>query len=109
MSLEDVKLAEQLPPFSEGLTITITRAERIKTLQRGFDGVRVVGKDENGVEYGEVLWVRPTIGAKSKLGAFVTELGKNLNEWVGKTITITRWRQKDREIQVIKAQKKTQK
>jgi len=95
--ITDVKLAERRP-FYEGLEGNITKAEIVKTAVHGWDGVRVVLQDDNGVEYSEVLWKRNEVGPKSKLGAFILELGDNTDDWVGKRIKILVWKEKAREI-----------
>jgi hypothetical protein len=96
------KLVEPLPPFSEGLTGTITNAEKVTTRVRGLRGVRVTIKGDDGREYAEMLWLREQFGRGSKLGAFVTALGANLKEWIGKRIRIVSWKPRDRRIEVAK-------
>jgi len=104
--ITDVKLAERRP-FYEGLEGVIVQAEEVKTLIRGYNGIRVTIKDDNGVEYSEMLWKRPEVGTRSKLGAFMTELGDDTDEWIGKRIKILVWKEKAREIaQVVPKGKK---
>jgi hypothetical protein len=102
----DVQLAEELPRFQTGQTLTIKAAEIVKTQQRGFEGVRVVAVDDAGNEYAEMLWKRSSVGASSKLGCFIAVLGKNTDNWIGKKIKIVRWVEKDREIQVVEGKKR---
>jgi hypothetical protein len=96
------RLVEPLPPFSEGLTGTITGAEKVTTRVRGLRGVRVTIKGDDGKEYAEMLWLREQFGKGSKLGAFVSALGTNLKDWVGKRIKIVSWKPRDRRIEVAK-------
>jgi len=89
-------------PFYEGLVGEIKTAEVLKTAVSGYDGVRVTVEEAGtGEKYAEMLWIRGFVGLKSKLGAFISELGDNTDSWVGKTIRIVRWKEKDRQIQIV--------
>jgi len=96
-----VKIAEQLPGFEEGDVITIKEVEILTTAVQGFKGIRVSGTDAAGIEKAEMLWIRPVVGSKSKLGSFIAELGDDTDNWVGKKIKIKRWRSRWREIEVL--------
>lgn len=100
-SVKDVKLAEQLPGFEEGDVIEIKSVEVVQTAVQGFRGVRVSGTDQNGTEKAEMLWLRPVVGSRSKLGAFIAALGNDIDKWVGKKVKIITWRHRNREITVV--------
>jgi hypothetical protein len=99
--LIDVGIVKPLPPFSEGLTATIVKAEKIKTQRMGYKGVRVVVEDEKGNQYGEMLWIREQVGTRTKLGTFLTALGNDTRNWIGKKIHVITWKPKDREIEAL--------
>lgn len=98
----ETEVVKPLPSFSEGLVGTIVKAEKVITAVRGFRGVRVTVKGEDGNEYAEMLWMRETVGSKSKIGAFINALGRDLSKWAGKKIRIVAWRPRDREVVVVK-------
>ena len=99
--VSEVKLAEQLPGFEEGDIITIKSVEIVQTAVQGFRGVRVSGTDQNGTEKAEMLWLRPVVGSRSKLGAFIAALGNDTDKWVGKKVKIITWRHRNREVKVV--------
>lgn len=75
--------------------------------------VQLVSMDKSDkTDYSTILWKRPQIGIKSKLGAFINALAEyneetgeitkvNTDTWVGICILAKRWNDKDREIEVI--------
>jgi len=95
------KLAEN-KPFFVGLVGEIVAAEIVKTAVSGYNGVRCRVKDDaDGQEYGEMLWIRPEMGTKSKLGAFMAVLGSETDNWLHKRVRILRWADKDRDIEEV--------
>jgi len=107
----NINITKPLPPFHEGLAGTISKVEIIKTQLRGYEGIRVILSDTNceecgkakGLdtnEHGDMLWLRESVGQKSKLGAFVLTLGNDTDNWIGKRIVIKTWQSKSRSIQV---------
>ena len=48
-----------------------------------------------------MLWLRPVVGSRSKLGAFIAALGNDIDKWVGKKVKIITWRHRNREIKVV--------
>ena len=97
----DVGVIKPQPPFSEGLVGTIVKAEKVKTMRMGYDGVRVILEDEQKNQYGEMLWLREQVGTRTKLGAFIITLGNDIRKWIGKKIRIVSWKPKDRKIEVL--------
>jgi len=94
----DVSIIDDLPGFVQGEQYTISKAERIKTERLSFDGVRVVAKTKKGEDHAEMLWFRDRVGARTKLGAFVTEFGTDTNAWLGKKFEVVTWTEGNREI-----------
>jgi len=101
MSELDVKLTSEVPRPEEGKTYTITASEVFQSQVRGFPGIRVAMKDSEGNEVVEVLWRRPVVGPRSKLGSFIEVLGKNPATWTGKKIKFTKWAERDRKIELV--------
>jgi len=87
----DVKIAETKPEPYAGLVAKITNAEVIETQRQHFNGIRVSLVDKEGNEYATMLWLRDTVGQRSKLGAFITALGDDTDEWIGKWIRFVSW------------------
>jgi len=101
----DIELPELLPEPQEGGKYVIEAAEIIKTIRRGLHGVRVILRDAKGERYATMLWIRSIVGPKSKIGAFIKVLGKNVAKWKGKRILIKSWKPGNREIEVIPRKK----
>lgn len=97
----EVELARTLPEPVSKRNYTITKAEMIQTKVRGYKGVRVHLKDDEGNEYATMLWLREIVGDTSKLGAFLNTLGKNIKEWEGKRIRIEEWTERKRVIKAL--------
>lgn len=96
----DVQTVEELPTPQEGRTYEITGAEEFQSQVRGYKGLRLTMKDSAGMEVVESLWLRSPVGAKSKLGSFITVLGKDTDNWKGKAITFIAWKASNRIIQL---------
>jgi len=103
----NTKISKPLPNFHVGLIGKITSVEVIKT-KMGIDALRVALSDTNCEESGDgstqhidVLWLREKVGRNSKLGAFLSVLGDDTDKWLGRTIVIDRWQERDRKIQVV--------
>ena len=104
----NTKIKKSLPRFHVGLIGKITSVELIKTKISGIDALRVALSDTNCEEnmdgsnqHVDVLWIRENVSGNSKLGAFVSVLGDDTDKWLGRTIVIDRWQEKDRRIQVV--------
>lgn len=98
--------------LTEGKEYEIASVEQVKTQLRGLDGLRVTCVDQDGEQATTMLWLRDTVSANSKLGAFITALGNNTDDWEGKIIYTRFWRDRNREIEVVgeeKPQAKTSK
>lgn len=78
-----------------------------------YDAIRVVLKptdEEDTNMYSVSLWLSDTSTENSKLGSFISAFKKFLpkdkdafetNDWIGHTIKVKEWRNKNREIEVI--------
>jgi len=104
----NTEISKRLPTFHVGLIGKITSVEVIQTKIRGIDALRVVLSDTNCDESGDgntqhvdVLWLREKVSRNSKLGAFLSVLGDDTDKWLGRTIVIDKWAEKDRKIQVV--------
>jgi len=97
----DVEIAEAMPEPLEGHTYTIKKAEIITTPVRAYKGLRVTLVNTDGTECGTMLWMRGIAGEHSKLGSFVSALGKVPNAWLGKKIKFAAWREKQRIIELV--------
>ena len=114
------ELAKTAEP-KEGKSYTITKTEEVKTAVQGFNGLRVTfdptdtkeraALKEEGKTCCTMLWMRETAGVKSKLGsfldAFTTFLGDedsalDTENWLKHEIRIVSWKEKAREVAVIK-------
>jgi hypothetical protein len=95
------QLAEELPKPQEGQTYTITKAEALTTQVRQFGGIRIELKARGGETLVEVLWMREVAGANSKLGSFITALGKDTDNWIGKKVKFVKWGERNRQIEVV--------
>ena len=91
-----------------GLVGEIIATEEVKTQVQGYTGIRCRVKTLEGEEYGEMLWERPEVGVKSKIGAFMSVFGTETDLWLHKWVRILKWEQKDREIEETTAKKPAQ-
>jgi len=80
----------------------IKAVETVRTMRRDLNALRVTLRDMDSNEYVTMLWLREAVGPSSKLGAFISALGKNPKQWIGKKIKIINWSQRAREIQVVR-------
>jgi len=104
----NTKISRGLPTFHTGLIGKISKAEVVKTKLKGLDALRVILSDTNceesgdgSTEHADVLWLREKVSKNSKLGAFLSVLGDETDKWLGRTIVIDSWSEKDRKIQVV--------
>ena len=102
-----INVFEKLPEPESGKEYTITKVEQGKG-QFG-EYIRVTLKDNEEKEYSTALWIKDTVSAKSKAGAFAIALGNNPEEWEGKRIKIISWTAKNREIQEVETSTTTKK
>ena len=91
---------DEIPSAEEGKTYKITDVDQFSSAVRGFNGLRVKMMGQDEVEVVEALWLRDIVGPKSKLGSFVTLLGKDTKEWIGKVITFVSWKAGNRELRL---------
>lgn len=89
---------DEIPSAEEGKSYEITDVDEFSSAVRGFNGLRVNLMGDDEVEAVEALWVRDVVGPKSKLGSFVTLLGKDTRDWIGKRIRFVSWKAGNREI-----------
>jgi len=95
------QLADEVPKPQEGQTYTIKKVESVTTQVRQFAGIRVELKGRGDENVVDVLWAREVAGANSKLGAFMTALGKDTDDWIGKKVRFVAWGERNRQIEVV--------
>ena len=98
-----INVYEKKPEPQEGKEYVITKVESGKGQYGEY--IRVTLKDSEEKEYSTALWIKDTVSAKSKAGAFAIALGNNPEEWEGKRIKIISWTAKNREIIAIENKK----
>jgi len=103
----DIKVYEKKPEPIEGKEYVITKVEQGKGQYGEY--IRVTLKDSEEKEYSTALWIKDTVSAKSKAGAFAIALGSNPETWEGKRIKIISWTAKNRVIQAIDTSTTTKK
>ena len=91
-----INVYEKLPEPEANKEYTITKVEQGKGQYGEY--IRITLKDSEEKQYSTALWVKDTVSAKSKAGAFAIALGNNPEEWEGKRIKIISWTAKNREI-----------
>jgi len=102
-----INVFEKKPEPQEGKEYVITKVEEGKGAFGEY--IRVTLKDSEEKEYSTALWIKDTVSAKSKAGAFAIALGSNPEEWEGKRIKIISWTAKNREIQAVETSTTTKK
>jgi len=114
------ELAKSVEP-TEGKSYIVTGSEEVKTAVQGFNGIRVMLEPtdpkekarlkEEEKDVASMLWMREVAGAKSKLGAFLDaftqffgdeEEALDSSNWHNHEIRIINWKQRAREIAVVK-------
>jgi len=90
----------------EGQTYVIEKAgmKQVKTSNKTYDAIGVEMHSTDKLDknlYSLTLWMQDTASSNSKLGSFLVALGNNTESWVGKTIRVRTWRNKEREIEVL--------
>lgn len=95
----------ELVPLGEealclGVPYMIVSVEKFISEVRSFAGYRVAIARENEELIAIPLWEAETIGRESKLGAFVYLLGKNTDNWEGRTIEFVNWSSRNRHIKL---------
>lgn len=97
------ELYEDLPDIITGKIYKILKAEVITTPKQGYQAVEVELEDvPTGVKHGTMLWIEEKVGQKTKAGSFILALGKDTAKWIGKTIEIVSWVDKEREVKVLR-------
>jgi len=102
------KLAEA-EELEVGKTYEIVEVQPVTTDIRGFRGFRLIAKDtKTNKTKTTMLWERPIVGTKSKLGAFYKafkdELGNDYTDttkWTGRQFTVLNWVERNREIKLV--------
>jgi len=103
----DINVYQKLPEPESGKEYKITKVEQGKGQYGEY--IRVTLEDSDKKQYSTALWIKDTVSAKSKAGAFAIALGTNPETWEGKTIKIISWTAKNREIQAIDTSTTTKK
>lgn len=103
MTTLNSELYEDLPDIVTGKIYRVLKAEVITTPKQGYEAVEVELEDvPTGVKHGAMLWIEERLGRKTKAGSFILALGKDTNKWIGKTIEIVSWSDKEREVKLLK-------
>jgi len=108
MVILPTKIVETQPPLVEGETYKIVAAEKFDSAEYGT-GLRVTFEDKQKKQYGEVLWVKPSVGSKSKLGAFIATMTHNTDSWIGQYVYVESWKPRARKIKTVKSFEATKK
>ena len=91
------EIAHGLPEPKEGCSYSIETVEQVVTEKREYPALRVSFKDiVTGDGAATMLWLSNTVSEDSKLGSFLTALGNDTDAWLGKEVTLVRWREKER-------------
>jgi len=102
-----INVYQKLPEPESGKEYKIVKVEEGKGAFGEY--VRVTLEDDDKNQYSTALWVKDTVSAKSKAGAFAIALGNDPQEWEGKRIKIISWTPKNRQIQAIDTSTTTKK
>ena len=103
----DINVYQKLPEPEPNKEYKITKVEQGKGQYGEY--IRITLKDNEENEYSTALWIKDTVSAKSKAGAFAIVLGNDPTTWEGKRIKIISWTPKNREIQAIDTSTTTKK
>ena len=100
------KIDADLPPRGEeaitiGKTYTILLAETFVSEVSKYKGIRVTLEAGLDDVLAIPLWLGDVVSRNSKLGAFISLLGDNTDEWLNKQIQFVQWEPKHREIKVV--------
>lgn len=94
---------ENLPDLVPGKIYKVLKAEVVTTKQQGYNAVELEVEDvPTGELHGTMLWLQERLGSRTKAGTFVVALGKDTKKWLGKTIQVVSWIEKDREVVLLK-------
>jgi len=74
--------------------------EDVTTEVRFLQGVRIEFMPSKGEVARVMCWRRPVVGKASKLGAFITLLGTNTDDWLHKWVIFRNWVQGGRTIEL---------
>jgi len=88
--------------IEEGKTYKILEVQEFTSQLQGFAGYRVILDAGKNDKLSIPLWKRSQIGRKSKLGAFVSVLGSNTDDWIDKTVRFITWQPRRRQIELVK-------
>jgi len=101
-----VKLPQIPLPGEEKLKLDhayrIVSCEEFFSELRNYHGLRVTLNGGTDDLIAVPLWLRETAGRKSKIGAFVSVLGEDVDRWVGKVIVFREWKPRNRVIEEVK-------
>ena len=97
------EVREQVDMLELGKVYEIVNVETVETEVRFLKGVRVEMLTAKAEEGSLMLWKRPVVGPKSKLGAFIIVLGSNTDKWLHKWIKFLHWGKQDNLIELVEA------
>lgn len=84
----------------------ITNVSEVVTEVGFYKGIRVELFTANRIGGSLMLWQRPVTSRGSKLGSFITLLGDDTDDWLGKWIVFTTWEKTKRNVALVDAPKK---
>ena len=97
------KLQEGADDVKLNVSYMINGVEEVLTEKSNYDGHRIELLDAKGGLGTVMLWSRPVTSPKSKLGAFITLLGSNTDEWLRKWIVFRGWEENNRNVECCEA------
>lgn len=69
---------------------------------QSFRGYRVMLQSSQKTNIALALWARDIASKTSKLGSFISVLGNETDDWIGKTIVFLSWQERNRQIELAK-------
>lgn len=95
-----VEVVEGGDDLEENTKYEIVNVEDVTTEVSFYKGVRVEMLSEKGEMGAVMLWKRGKVGTESKLGAFITLLGDNTDDWLKKWVIFRKWEKNARHVEL---------
>jgi len=90
----ETQVRELLPAPPEGVDMTITKVEEFQSPSYG-DGLRVTFSVGGQEKYSLVLWLSSQTSESSRLGQFIVNLGREVDDWIGTIVRFDSLRQRN--------------
>ena len=81
-----------------GVAYEVVSCEPFVSDVQGFSGYRLVLQAKEGEPFTIPLWRRDVVGRKSKMGAFLVALGRDMKSWPGRWVEFLLWEPRNREV-----------